>query len=205
MNLLNWYIIQNVGIMDFYKEQLTLLEDRLGRLKVQSLPIYNEAEKGIEICKEILDTLRFKVLEEGFENPEMECLFFKTIKPQVVGYIIHYMNLVYLERHKPYCNGKEQSDFWVGQISELRNYFTEHREFYEYYVRGLTYRDVEFFSRQTINTELDLTSIMAVMDMDFSTTHDMILANILGNIRTIEYLQVKIEKGLEENPIVEEL
>lgn len=190
--LINFNLNQYKPIMKFFSEHLAIWETSMTQLETQQLPVYIKAEKGIELCREVLHKFRTKVLSSGFKNKEMECLFFKNVKPKVVGYIIHFINLVNIERHRPFEPEMENFEFLATQISQLRRYFIEHREFYEYYIRGQSHRDTEFFTRDTISTELYSTSIASIIDNSFSTSHDMILARIKGNMRTIKYLQKKI-------------
>lgn len=178
--------------MKFYREQLANLEAEMQELEYQPLLIFSKAEKAIETCRELLQVLRRNVLEMGFKDQEKECFFFKEIKPKVVGYMIHFINLIYIERERLYGNGKEETEFLKEQVLLLRNYFYEHREFYEYYIRERSDRDKEFFLRKTASLKLHYDSLPSMMDNHFSTTHDMLLAKIIGNLKTIDYLQKRL-------------
>ena len=178
--------------MKFFEEHLAELERNMDLLESQPLLIYFKAQKGIEVCQKVLQIFRKKISEGGLKNKEMECQFFKAIKPKVVGYMIHFINLVHMERHRNCGRDKAKHKFYKEQIVYLRQYFLEHREFYEYYVRNLSHRDNEFFSRKPQATELDCSAITSLIDDTFSTSHDIILAHIMGNSLTIKYLQNKI-------------
>lgn len=191
--------------MRFFKDQISHLQANLETLDNQPLKIYEKAETGMRITKDTLHIFRKKVLECGFKNQEMECLFFKTIKPKVVEHIVHFINLVNLERNRSYGLHKQHLKFCENYISNLQTYFFEHREFYEYYLRGLTHRDKEFFLRKSGAVELHHDSISSIVDYQFSTTHDMVLANILGNSRTIKYLQKGLINDHRENTFKEQL
>ena len=175
--------------MEYYKEQLGKLEKSMVVLDNTPMLIFNKAEKCIEDCSAMLYVFRERVLQRGFKTQKEECAFFKTIKPALVSYMIHYMNRVHMERHRPYIEGNQHTNFFIDQITLLQKYFLEHREFYEYYIRGLTYRDTEFFCRKGVLNNLDCSSLNAFMDNSFATSHDLILATILGNLKTIEYLK----------------
>lgn len=70
----------------------------------------------------------------------------------------------------------------------------EHREFYEYYIRGLSHHDLLFFTRNTHTQEWYRANITSIVDTNFSTSKDMVLAQILGNTRTINYLKHKLSR-----------
>lgn len=139
--------------MKFYKEELSRLESELEQLELVTPMIYNRAEKGITLCRDSLRLMRERVLKKGFKDTETECHFFKAVKPKVVGYLIHFVNLVAIERHRPIGSGKEAHKFYIEQIASLRNYFVEHREFYEYYIRELSHHDLSLFTRNTLSQE----------------------------------------------------
>lgn len=82
------------------------MESGLEQLELDTLMIYNKAEKGITLCRDSLGMMRKRVLKKGFKDTEAECQFFKVIKPKVVGYLIHFVNLVAIERHRPIGSGK---------------------------------------------------------------------------------------------------
>src|SRR5690606_24626734 len=66
-------------------------------------------------------------------------------------------------------------------------------EFYEYYIRKLTDRDHEFFLRKSETLNLHYDSIPSMVDTQFSTTHDMQLAKMIGNLKTIDYLKNRLD------------
>lgn len=179
--------------MEFYKEQLASFELKMEELEHQPLLIFSKAEMAIKISRDVLEKLRRHVLKKGFKDREKECFFFKNIKPKVVGCLIHFLNLIHIERELLYGTGKGESEFLMEQISQLRNYFSQHQEFYEYYIRKLTDRDHEFFLRKSETLNLHYDSIPSMVDTQFSTTHDMQLAKMLGNLKTIDYLKNRLD------------
>ncbi|MCB0465555.1 MAG: RteC domain-containing protein [Aequorivita sp.] len=180
--------------MKFYKEVLSHLESELEQLELENLNRYNCAEKAIALCRDSLRIMRERVLKKGFKDAEMECEFFKVVKPKVVGHLIHFINLVKMERHKPIGRGKEVHKFYMDQVAVLRRYFVEHQELYEYYNRGHSHHDLLFFSRNAHSPDWYRANITSIVDTNFSTPKDMILAKILGNTRTINYLEHKMAR-----------
>ncbi len=177
--------------MKFYTEQLSTLEDKLSQIDNEVF-IYKRAELAVIACQDCLTSLRLKVSKSGFKNPHEECFFFKHIKPKVVGYLYFYINLIELERNRPLVEGKHQDRFLAQHVFNLRKFFLEHRAFYEYYLREQTHKDVVFFCRNTHSTDLHFKAIRTMVDSNFNTTHDLILARIIGNTKTINYIRNQI-------------
>ncbi len=180
--------------MKFYIEELSRVESELEQLELDTPIIYNKAEKAITLCRDSLGIMRQRVLKKGFKDTKAECHFFKAVKPKVVGYLIHFVNLGAIECHRPIGSGKEEHKFYIEQIAVLKNYFVEHREFYEYYMRGLSHHDLLFFTRNTPSPEWFRANITSIVDTNFSTSKDMVLAQILGNTLTINYLKHKLSR-----------
>ncbi|SDX20459.1 RteC domain-containing protein [Aequorivita viscosa] len=189
--------------MNFYSEVLSQLEIQLQQLDNQSSNVYSKAEKGIALCSDSLEMIRKRVLKNGFKDIEEECQFFKTVKPKIVGFLIHFVNTVAIERAKLMTNNITKQNFYVEQIAVFKKYFVEQREFYEYYIRGLSHRDSSFFTRNSNITSYCCTSITSIIDPNFSSSKDMVLAKILGNTLTINYLKKKLSpkkrKSLDNN------
>ena len=174
--------------MEFFNQTLQDLESKLQPLDLPASNTFLMLDHNIKTCKDTLSLLRLRVEAKGFESIDQECAFFKTIKPQIVGYLIHFINLLQIHRHHPFTSFKHQSKVYHSHILLLQSYFAENREFYEYYIRGLTESDIIFFTRGRNPICLHFDSLPAMMDKNFSTSHDMLLAKILGNHRTIEHL-----------------
>lgn len=187
--------------MEFYIEQLGQLEDRLAQCEKETF-VYKRAELAIIACQDCLASLRIKVSKSGFKNEEEECIFFKSIKPKVVGYLYFYINLIEFERHKPIMGENKKHQFYADFVSGLKIFFLENREFYEYYLCGHTDKDHDFFCRKSHLINLNFNSIVPMVDANFNTSHDLILARIIGNTNTINHIRNKIFRKTrkEQNP-----
>ena len=126
--------------MEYFTQTLKNLEDRLQEINSNPAAVYTEFENGIKECKEVLRILRFKVEKDDFLDHDEECWFFKTVKPKIVGYVIHFMNRLQLDRMRPYGNTKTERKFNLAQIGSLQSYFWDNKEFFDYHIRGLAYR-----------------------------------------------------------------
>lgn len=180
--------------MKAYRETLSLLERDLEQLELQ-LPLdCDSAEKGIQLCRDTLQSTRERVIKKGFKTLQDECAFFKTIKPNLVGYLIFYINVIHIELHRPLVSGKEKHSFYIDYISTLGKYFLEHREVYQYHICKRTHLDIEYFTRNSNSTAWYPDSLTSLIDAQFSTPKDMVIAQIIGNSRTIDYLRRKVSR-----------
>src|SRR5690554_1002769 len=148
--------------MKQYTENLKTLEKSLVAIDEKESNIFLQCEMAISICQKTLDEMRMRVLRQGFASVRDECKFFKTVKAEIVGYIVFYINLVQIERYLPLDKQKSKRKFFATQIELYQHYFFEHREFYEYYIRGLSNRDLELFTRKNYIPRLHFDSIPAL-------------------------------------------
>lgn len=181
--------------MKAYRETLSLLERELEQQELQAPLNCDSAEKGIQLCRDALLTMRVRVIKKGFKTLRDECIFFKTIKPEVVGHLIFYLNIIQIELHRPRVAGKEKHSFYMDYISTLGNYFVEHREVYQYHIGHRTHLDMEYFTRNSNSTAWYPDSLTSLIDAQFTTPKDMVIAQIIGNTRTINYLRRKVSRN----------
>jgi hypothetical protein len=175
------------------------LEEKLEAIKSNNQNAFCQFESSIIACNEALNILRQLVVTKGFKDPEQECAFFKTIKPKVTAYLYYYLNLANIEKAGPFPSQKEEKKFLIFQVQLLKEYFSEHPEFYDYYMLGRVDMDKEFFLRNIKFVKFHYDAISNITDSQFATSYDLVLAKILGNTKTIEHLQKKIESNQEEN------
>jgi len=180
--------------MKAYREILSLLERELEQLEIQAPLDYDSAEKGIQLCRDALLTMRARVIKKGFKSLQEECAFFKTIKPEVVGHLIFYINIIQIALHRPMVSRKEKYSFYMDYISTLGNYFVEYREIYKYHIGKGSHLDMEYFTRNSNSTAWYSDSLTSLIDGQFSTPKDMVIAQIIGNKRTINYLRRKVSR-----------
>jgi len=181
--------------MKAYRETLSLLERELEQQELQAPLNYDSAEKGLQLCRDALLTMRARVIKKGFKTLQEECAFFKTIKPEVVGHLIFYINIIQIALHRPMVSGKEKHCFYIDYISTLGNYFMEHREIYKYHIAKGTHLDMEYFTRNSNATAWYSDSLTSLIDGQFSTPKDMVIAQIIGNTRTINYLRRRVSRN----------
>ena len=180
--------------MEYYHTLLHALEEHLQDLEKKEQEVFTICHLGVQACKETLEEMRVEILTRGFRSQELEIGFFKTIKPKITSNIVYYINRNQIESKNLFEGTKLYRRFILGRLAELEDYFKEHAEFYEYWLRGLSHRDIEFFTRQQFPYSMHHDGMGAIVDTHFSTSHEMVLAKFLGNNRTIDLLQRKLRE-----------
>ena len=178
--------------MKIYLQLLSSFEMDLENLELHNPFDIDVAEKGIHLCRQTLQCLRDRVVKKGFETESEECVFFKTIKPKVAGMLIFYVNCIQISQNPPVGPIKKIKSFYSEYITHLRTYFSDHRELYQYFLRQHSHLDMEYFTRKSGTALVYADSLSSLLDAQFSTPKDMVFAQILGNLKTIDLLTGKI-------------
>ena len=152
------------------------------------------AEKGIDATKSTLLKIRTLVLENDFDTKESEIDFFKNIKPHIYSKLIYYVKLFNLESKRPRGSAKPQKKYLDYQIDKLQNYFNDNLEFYQYFRRGGTSLDEQYFVRGKEDIRLHPDNFHFFTDEKFSTSHDSTVATIMAYDMLIVYLKQEIDK-----------
>lgn len=180
-------------MMTYYENELAKLEAILHDLPAQTTHPFEEIETGIKACTETLQTIRNHVCTAGFTSIQQECLFFKTIKPTVTGYLLGYLIWADIEKGCPVVHALQKEKYLTQHIEHLQNYFTEHQEVYEYMVTGRTHRDTEYFARNCSITSLHPHTVASYTDSEFATAVDGIVARFKAHQWVIQRLYTKLQ------------
>ncbi|HAK77698.1 MAG TPA: tetracycline regulation of excision, RteC [Runella sp.] len=171
------------------------------KLSLQMMKTVEEALQMTLFLKEMLSSIKSKVLQEGFMDEQQEIDFFKNIKPQVLGKLIYHNKVFRMETTCPVSEGKMHQSFYESQFKMLKSEYEEsicNKDFYRYYRAGRTDRDHIYFKLGQINYHDGLKSGVFEIDLSFSTYYDNKIARIIANELLYTYLITKINP--EENP-----
>jgi hypothetical protein len=141
--------------------------------------------------KELLATIKIKILKEGFKDDAEEIDFFKNIKPQILGKLIYYNKIFRIETSCPVNNGKIYRTFFSNELEALKQEYNDYiskADFYRYYRSKRTDRDNEYFMLGKINYRSGLNSFVFEIDSSFSTYYDYKIAQIIANELLYTYL-----------------
>lgn len=173
------------------------------KLSAEASSFMDEAYRMTVYLKELLGDIKEDIINEGFKTLEDEILFFKQIKPTVLGKLIYYNKVFRIETACPASNGNIYENYFAMHLRELKKEYTEHvcnSDFYRYYRSGRTDRDEQYFTLGKINCYDGLNSFVFEIDPKFSTYFDYKVAKIIANELIYNYLMTKLSP--EQNPDV---
>ena len=173
------------------------------KLSAETSSFMDEAYGMTIHLKELLGDVKEDIVKDGFTNKEDEILFFKQIKPTVLGKLIYYNKAFRIESACPASSGNIYEGYFAMHLRELKQEYTEHvcnSDFYRYYRSGRTDRDEQYFTLGNINCYDGLNSFVFEIDTKFSTYFDYKVAKIIANELVYNYLTTKLSP--EQNPDV---
>ncbi|MBX9889461.1 MAG: RteC domain-containing protein [Flavobacteriaceae bacterium] len=156
--------------------------------------IIDESYKIANYLRELLVTIKIKILKEGFKDDFEEIYFFRHIKPQLLGRLIYYNKVYRIETSCPVNSGKIYHAFFSNELEVLKEEYKDHickSDFYRYYRANRTDRDDEYFMLGKIGYHNGLNSYVFEIDSSFSTYYDYKIARIIANDLLYNYLLVK--------------
>jgi len=154
------------------------------------------SEEAVGILTAALDKLKLFFVKKNIRSKAEEIAFFRDIKPQFAGRLIHYNNIYKIEIRKPLGSKKSIRKYYQGELQKLKEYFEDNRQFYKYYRTGSTYLDNLYFIRGQHDVRLILDNYYLQADHAFSTSHDYKVAMIIANELTQKYLETQMENLL---------
>lgn len=171
-------------------KELTTTVDQINRsendIVIRAEEILMETDTAIRQMKDILKQYRFSDWSD-------EIYFFKNTKPQFVAVYIYYSKVLAIEASKPYADPEALKTYYENERANLLYFYHEQKEFISYYRRKSTYLDKKYFVRFKFDFKLKLSPELYSYDEGFSTSHDHIVSQILGNDLLDQYLTHKID------------
>ncbi len=175
---------------------LETFESEIQELRTARLSVLERANSGIDLCQRLLAKLRTLVVTEGFADRDAEVHFFKDIKTVPLGYLVYYTEVRKCELKLPKMGRKPKLKFLKGERERLNHFFRSHLEFHRYLQEGRFDRDRLYFTRNRMSSHPLREGYTYCYDMDFETSHDLLLATFKGMERYGNYLQ-ELEGRLE--------
>ena len=105
-------------------------------LSSQMMQTADEAYQMTLFLKEMLFTIKMKVLQTGFKDEQQEINFFKNIKPQILGKLIYNNKVFRIETTCPVSTGRIHQSYFENQLKILKSEYKEsisNEDFYRYY------------------------------------------------------------------------
>lgn len=127
-----------------------------------------------------------------FKNKVDEIHFFKHIKPQFFAKIIYYTKMLNIQTKLPKGSYDAQKNYYISHLDELKHFFDNNLEFYQYYRTQSTYLDDIYFIRGKHEIKISLDTFFFATDPNFNTSHDFKVAKILANDLLEVYLKEQL-------------
>ena len=178
-------------------KDLTTAIDQINRsnneIVMRAEEILMETDSSIRQLKDILRQYNFQDWSE-------EIYFFKNTKPKFVSIYIYYSKVLSIEASKPYADPEALRSYYENERAHLLYFYNEQRDFISYYRRKSSYLDKKYFVRFKFDFKLKLSPELYSYDVEFSTSHDHIVSQIMANDLLEQYLTDKIDsKDSKEN------
>ncbi|WP_010249499.1 RteC domain-containing protein [Myroides injenensis] len=177
-----------------YKKALETIIEQEEKIICKKDICLEDLSKMICFLQVVLLELKNKILEKGFDSVRQEILFFKTIKPKILGKLIYYNKIYKYEINAPkHCELKRK--FFSKILKELHLDYKKHHyknDFYIYYKTNREDRDQEFFTLGKINILSGINSYGFEIDSEFSTYYDYKIARIISHELLLEYISKKV-------------
>jgi len=121
-----------------------------------------------------------------------EIIFFKEIKPEVLGLLLYFNKIHNIELKRPTGSNDTQKEYYENELKSLTFFFQRNLDFYQYYRSKSTHLDECYFVREKFNPQLCADSVQFIHDPLFSTGYDFKVAKIICNEMLRIYLNKKI-------------
>lgn len=168
------------------KKLWTDLNNELAKISEVEENIVLRSEKSLIVIDEITRKVKLMTNSFNFESIADEVTFFKTLKPLFISKYIYFSRILNIETSKPKAGHKELRKYYENELLKLKQYFIENKDFHIYYHRNASYLDHKYFVRKSYDLKMELPNDLYNFDENFTTSHDIKIAQIMAN----EYLEV---------------
>ena len=168
-------------------------QKQLQDLELSEWDAVKQSRKAIVMCRKTLSDLNKEVLKNDFDSTDKEIHFFKIIKQPPLSNLIYYMERYTFEMQFPKIDKKQQQKFIVKTKHKIQTFFTRHLDFANYIEQEHTHLDTWYFTRRNNNELKIFPSQDYTFDLDFNTSHDILLAKLQAYKRFVIYLENRFE------------
>ena len=177
---------------EIIQEILSDFQDRLQVIESNTKDKLAEASQGIILCHETLIEMRRTVHKHGFEGPESEILFFKSIKVVPQCYLFYYESVLSCESFMPPISVKKQRKHLENEMDNITKLFRANSIFINYLRLRRTDLDDRYFTRKHLNDGALVPTNGTQYDADFNTMRDVLLAKVRASYRYMEFINRRL-------------
>lgn len=174
---------------------------QLQQIELTDMEGIEKSSKSIMLCRNLLTKFKTSIVSHKFDSNSDEIEFFKYSKQVPLSNLIYYTEIFTFESEFPKGGKTMQSEFINKKISVLNTFFVHHMTFANYISLGNTHFDNQYFIRQAAYSIHVIDSEVYFFDMDFNTSHDMLLGKFHAYKRLVTYLEHRLENNKESKLI----
>jgi hypothetical protein len=162
-----------------------------------------KAKKAGKEIQKTLSSFREHIRNDGFKNDEDEIYFFRKIKPKIHAYLNFFSILYEIETAKYHKSDEELKNLIDKKMRMFLHIQGEYIDFVTYYMEGMTHLDRQYFLRPTDLVKFTRHSATMMVDPEFSTTYDLVAADIITHQMLKKHLfpdQENLKTKMPANP-----
>ncbi|MCD7902157.1 MAG: RteC domain-containing protein [Bacteroides sp.] len=179
-------------MIDFYPKISEKIQTELQSIDLEGCDIsIKDSVRMVKYLEDCLSELRNYFLVLKSITLKEEIVFFKEIKPEVLGLLLYFNKIHNIELKRPIGSNETQSEYYDKELKSLTYFFERNLDFHQYYRANSTYLDECYFVRGKANHELCVDSAQYILDPLFSTGYDYKVAKIICNEMLRIYLNKK--------------
>ncbi|MGG7466672.1 MULTISPECIES: RteC domain-containing protein [Bacteroidota] len=179
-----------------YKNILLSIEKEEINVSRSKKSAIDEAYHMVSFLDKTLTELKAQINLKGFESILDEIIFFKRVKPEILGMLMFYNKVVKIEAYSP-INSELTGPYYTEQVRLLNKEYKKHiasSDFYSYYRTGRSDKDEYYFRLGNINYFDGVDSFFFEVDREFSTYYDYKIAQIKAYDLYHSYLSGKFNR-----------
>lgn len=182
-----------MDIKQFSSEVLKKIQKELALIDMEDchISIEESADMTTFLNNCLTDLREFFFSLESIKQ-EDEILFFKEIKPEILGFLLYFNKIHTIELKCPNGSNDTLIEYYENEQKNLTFFFERNLDFYQYYRSKSTHLDDRYFLRKKNNNKVCLESVYFIMDNDFCTGYDYKVAKIICNEMLRIYLNKKV-------------
>lgn len=180
-------------MQDYINEILHRINEEMELLGIDENVCVEDALHMIDVIRPLFDNLRSMTVKYEFQNEDEEIHFFKDIKPDILSRYLYFYKITRIEMKRPIGSDDVQREYLHCQLDNLKYFFDQNLDFYQYYRSKATHLDSYYFVRYKANFRLCVDSAFLDKDPAFSTGYDYKVAKILSN----EMLRIYLNRQLQ--------
>lgn len=184
-------------------KMLDALSKGLIEISQEEQNIFIRQKRSVQLCIVTLTELKATVLKQGFTTKQDEIRFFKTVKPRFESQLKYHSALFDLEKHKPHGSIQAQRQYLEEKLKEINTLIQSDLDFYIYHKTGSKHCDEIYYTRCSCPLQLALQYSVFDIDINFRSSHDHKIAQILAYEMLNGHLIGKIKSLEQEEKAIE--